>query len=243
MSNEARDTMEKHRVVSREEWLRERIALLAREKAFDRERDALARERRALPWVKVEKSYAFDGPRGKASLADLFGKRSQLAVYHFMFAPEWDAGCKHCSFWADSFNPLPVHLAHRDVSLVAVSRAPLVKIEAFKKRMGWTFPWFSSHGSEFNYDFGVSFTPEAMKSGKAIYNYTQPERNNADREGMSAFHKNARGEIFHTYSTFARGIDLLNSAYNFLDLMPKGRDEDALEFTQSWVRHHDQYGD
>jgi len=163
-------------------------------------------------------------------------------VYHFMFAPDWEAGCKHCSFWADNFDRNVVHLAHRDVRMVAVSRAPLANIEPFRQRMGWTFPWFSSSGSDFNHDFGVAFTPDEVRSGTAIYNYTKPETM-ADREGVSVFYKDGRGGVFHTYSAYARGIDVLNAAYSYLDLVPKGRDEDHLEFVQSWVRHHDRYED
>jgi predicted dithiol-disulfide oxidoreductase (DUF899 family) len=229
-----------HPVVSREQWLAARTAFLAKEKEFTRLRDELARERRALPWEKVEKPYAFDGPGGRRSLADLFGTRSQLVVYHFMFSPEWDEGCKSCSFWADNFNGVGIHLAHRDVSFAAVSRAPLAKIEAFRKRMGWSFPWFSSFGSDFNHDFGVSFTPDALQGGTAVYNYTGAP-GMADREGVSVFYRDAGGAVFHTYSSYARGIDVLNCAYNYIDLTPKGRDEDALSFTQAWVRHHDRY--
>ena len=232
-----------HPVVSREEWLAARIAFLAKEKELTRLRDELGRERRRLPWVKVDKAYAFDGPRGTETLAELFGPRSQLVVYHFMFAPEWDAGCKSCSFWADNFDGIPIHLAHRDVSFVAVSRAPIAKIEAFKKRMGWSFRWVSSFQNDFNYDYGVSFTPEQMRSGKPVYNYTKPEPGVTDREGVSVFYKDARGTILHTYSAYGRGIDLLNCAYNYIDLVPKGRDEEGLRFTQSWVRHHDAYED
>jgi len=243
MSKGLENAIDNHRVVSREEWLAARIAFLAKEKEFTRRRDELSRERRALPWVKVDEPYSFDGPQGRRTLADLFDGHSQLVVYHFMFSPDWDAGCKHCSFWADNFDRIPVHLAHRDVSFAAISRAPLAKLDAFKRRMGWSFPWLSSHGSDFNYDFGVSFTPEAMRSGKPIYNYTQPEPEMTDREGVSVFYRDAQQSVFHTYSTYARGIDLLNCAYNYLDLVPKGRDEDELQFTQAWVRYHDAYED
>jgi len=231
------------KIVSRNEWVAARTALLAKEKSLMRAHDELARERRALPWVRVEKPYAFDGPRGRVTLADLFGDASQLVVYHFMFAPEWDAGCKHCSFWADNFDGADVHLRHRDVRLVAVSRAPLAKIDAFKTRMGWRFPWVSSAPSDFNYDFGVSFTPEAHAAGTAVYNYAPLATYMADREGLSVFAKDATGAVFHTYSSFARGIDPLNATYAFLDLVPKGRDEDGHDFPQYWVRHHDAYGD
>jgi predicted dithiol-disulfide oxidoreductase (DUF899 family) len=232
-----------HRVVSREEWLAARTALLAKEKEFTRLRDDLCRQRRELPWVKVEETYVFDGPRGTATLAELFGTSNQLVVYHFMFSPEWDAGCKHCSFWADNFDGIGVHLKARDVSFVAVSRAPLAKIEAFKKRMGWTFPWVSSFRNDFNYDYQVSFTPEAIASGAVLYNYARTPMDVTDREGVSVFYKNDAGAVFHTYSCYARGIDMVNGAYQFLDLVPKGRDEAHLAFTQEWVRYHDQYRD
>jgi predicted dithiol-disulfide oxidoreductase (DUF899 family) len=230
-----------HPVVSHEAWLAARKALLAREKEFTRQRDALSRERRELPWERVEKAYAFDAAGGKQTLAQLFGKHSQLAVYHFMFNPGSDEGCRHCSFWADSFDGIDVHLGHRDVSFVAVSRAPLGKIEAFRKRMGWSFKWVSSAGSDFNHDFGVSFTKEELARGPVTYNYTTGTMQMQEREGASAFYKDEQGKVFHSYSCYARGIDLLNTAYNFLDLCPKGRDEEGLEFTQAWVRHHDRY--
>jgi predicted dithiol-disulfide oxidoreductase (DUF899 family) len=232
-----------HRIVSRKEWLAARTALLAKEKDFTRLRDELGWERRALPWVAVDKRYVFEGPRGTETLAELFGTRSQLVVYHFMFSPEWDAGCKHCSFWADNFDGIDVHLAHRDVSFVAISRAPLAKIEAFKKRMGWRFKWVSSGHTDFNYDYQASFTPEALESGPVVYNYAPTKLDMADREGVSVFCKDESGAVFHTYSCYARGIDLVNGAYNFLDLVPKGRDEDGHDFPQYWVRYHDAYED
>jgi len=216
---------------------------LAKEKEFTGLRDELNRERRQLPWEKVEKRYVFDGPKGKETLADLFENRSQLVVYHFMFTPEWDEGCKHCSFWADNFDGIDVHLEHRDVAFVAISRASLPKIEAFKKRMGWRFKWVSSNQTDFNYDYQASFRPEDIASGSVTYNYKREPMDMADREGASVFCKDAGGAIFHTYSCYARGIDIVNGAYHFLDLCPKGRDEDALEFTQSWVRYHDKYED
>jgi predicted dithiol-disulfide oxidoreductase (DUF899 family) len=240
---QANPGLEGHPVVSRAEWTSARTALLAREKEFTRLRDELGRERRALPWVKVEKSYVFEGPRGRETLAELFDGKSQLVVYHFMFAPEWSEGCPSCSFWADNFNGTDVHMRHRDTTFVAASRAPLSKIQAFQKRMGWTFKWVSSTDSDFNFDYGVSFRPEDLESGKARYNYAPVRAKHSDREGISAFYKDARGDVFHTYSAYARGIDLLNTAYNILDLAPKGRDEDALEYTQAWVRHHDRYPD
>jgi predicted dithiol-disulfide oxidoreductase (DUF899 family) len=225
-------------VVSRDEWLKARIALLAKEKEFTRQRDELNGRRRALPWVKVEKSYVFDTLEGKQGLPDLFKGKSQLAVYHFMFNPASEQGCPHCSFWADSFNGTDVHMAQRDVTLVAISRAPLAKLEAFKTRMGWSFRWVSSGDGDFNYDFNVSFKPEERE--QAFYNYTRGKQG-ADREGVSTFYKDEAGAIFHTYSTYARGIDLLNTAYNFIDLTTKGRDEAALPNAQAWVRHHDRY--
>ncbi len=228
-----------HPVVSREEWLAARTALLAREKELTRHRDEVSRERRALPWVRVEKEYVFDGPNGeRKSLADLFGKRSQLIVYHFMFSPEWEEGCKSCSFWADHYDAPGIHLNHRDVSFAAISRAPIAKIEKFRKRMGWRFAWLSSAGNDFNYDFGVSFTPEQVKSGKAVYNYTHQPRM-TEREGLSVFCRNGRS-VFHTYSAFERGIEEINGTYDFLDLVPKGRDEDPND-PHSWVRFHDRY--
>ena len=236
---EAGGGLQEHRVVSREEWLAARKAFLEQEKAFTRARDELSRARRELPWERVARSYLFDGPRGQETLGDLFAGRRQLLVYHFMFAPEWDEGCPHCSFWADSFDRVDVHLAHRDTSLVAVSRAPVEKLEAFRKRMGWSFRWLSSGRNEFNYDLGVSFRPEELRSGSAVYNYRRGDPGHTDREGLSAFTRDGRGEVFHTYSTYARGIDLVNCAYNLLDLTARGRDEDGREVTQAWVRHHD----
>jgi predicted dithiol-disulfide oxidoreductase (DUF899 family) len=243
MAQQAGGVLKNHRVVSREKWLTARKALLAKEKKFTKLRDELSRQRRNLPWVKVDKSYVFDGRKGKETLAELFEGRSQLIVYHFMFSPEWEAGCKHCSFWADNFNPIGVHLNHRDVTFVAVSRAPLGKIEAFKKRMGWSFKWVSSGESDFNYDYHVSFTPEAIRSGKVLYNYATSKMGMADREGVSVFYKDPSGAVFHTYSSYARGIDMLNTAYHFLDLVPKGRDEEPPQAPQAWVRYHDRYED
>jgi predicted dithiol-disulfide oxidoreductase (DUF899 family) len=243
MAKDRNAPMRDHPVVSREEWISARTAFLAKEKEFTRLRDELSRQRRELPWVKVEKAYVFDGPRGKETLAQLFAGKTQLVVYHFMFAPEADAGCPHCSFWADNFNGIDVHLKHRDMSLVAVSRAPLARIEAFKKRMGWSFKWVSSSGTDFNYDYHVSFTPEAIRTGAVVYNYAKTDMDMSDREGVSVFYKDEKGGVFHTYSSYARGIDMLNGAYHFLDLAPKGRDEDGLDFTQAWVRHHDRYED
>jgi len=229
------------KVVSHEEWLKARANFLRKEKEFSELRDELARQRRELPWENVDKAYVFEGPDGKESLVQLFGPRSQLAVYHFMFAPEWEDGCPHCSFWADHYSGMVPHLAQRDVSFVVISRAPLTKIERFKKRMGWTFKWVSSGGTDFNYDYQASFKPEDIARGSIYYNYQNINMKISDREGLSTFYKDPDGAVFHTYSTYARGIDLLNSTYNVLDLCPKGRDEKNVEFPQDWVRYHDRY--
>ena len=234
--------MTPHKVVSHDEWIAARKAYLAEEKAFTRARDALSRKRRELPWEKVEKNYVFDTPQGKQSLADLFGGKSQLIIYHFMLGPGWEAGCPSCSYLADHFDGTVVHLAQRDVSFVVVSRAPLSVIETFKRRMGWGFKWVSSFGSEFNSDYLVSFTPEEKAGGKVFYNYEFIESfPSEERPGASVFCKNAAGEIFHTYSTYGRGLDILIGTYHFLDLAPKGRDEDGLAWSMAWVRHHDSY--
>lgn len=234
--------MTAHKIVSQSEWLNARKALLVKEKEFNRLRDQLSAERRALPWVRVEKDYRFDGEGGKLSLPDLFAGRSQLIVYHFMFDPDWEAGCKSCSFWADNFNGIGAHLKARDVSFAAVSRAPLAKLHAYAKRLGWGFPWYSSFGSEFNFDFGVSFRPEDLAKGWVEYNYVRRETNMSELPGLSVFALDEDGAVFHTYSTYARGLDMLNGAYHHLDLVPKGRDENALEYPMAWVRPHDQYG-
>ena len=230
-----------NQVVSREEWLKVRLELLAAEKEFTRQRDALTRRRRAMPWERVEKSYQFEGPNGALSLADLFDGRSQLIVYHFMFGPDWDEGCKSCSFMADNFNGILIHLNHRDVTFTAISRAPFAKIDAYKKRMGWSFPWVSSYGCDFNFDYHVSFTPEEIAEGEAYYNYGPWRIGTSDEVGISVFAKNESGEVFHTYSCYARGTEMLNGAYHYLDLVPKGRDEDGFDFSMEWVRRHDQY--
>ena len=232
--------MQPHRIVSANEWTKERKAFLAKEKEFTRARDRLSAERRALPWVKVDKTYLFETPSGKKTLAELFDGRSQLIVYHFMLGPAWEEGCQSCSYLADHFDGANIHLAQRDVTFVAVSRAPLAKIEAFERRMGWRFPWVSSFGTDFNHDFHVSFTPEE-KAGKVEYNYAMTEFPSEEAPGLSAFIKNEAGQIFHTYSAYARGLDILVGAYNFLDFAPKGRDEDALPWTMAWVRRHDEY--
>jgi predicted dithiol-disulfide oxidoreductase (DUF899 family) len=233
---------EAHRLVSREKWVAARVALLAKEKALTREHDALARERRELPWVRVDQEYVFETPAGPRTLAELFGGRSQLIVYHFMFGPDWAEGCPSCSFVSDHLDGAVPHLAARDTSLVMVSRAPLTKIDAFKKRMGWRFPWVSSFGNSFNHDFGVYFTPAEKAKGAVYYNYTTQPFPSDEAPGASVFYKDAAtGEVFHTYSTFGRGLDTLITSYVLLDLVPKGRDEDQLPFDMQWVRHHDRY--
>ena len=232
-----------HKVVSPEEWIAARKELLAKEKRFTRERDELSRQRRELAWVKVEKSYVFEGPAGKETLADLFNGRSQLIVYHFMFGPEWKEGCPSCSFVSDHIDGTLVHLAHRDVTLLVVSRAPYSRIEEFKKRMGWRFKWVSSNGTDFNYDNHVSFTEEEMAKGKVYYDYEKQEFGSDEAPGASVFYRDSNGDIFHTYSSYARGLDVLLGTYNYLDLVPKGRDEEGLSSTMSWVRHHDRYVD
>ena len=233
--------MSTHPVVSREEWLQARKAHLAKEKAFTRMRDQLSQARRELPWVKVDKQYEFSGPEGVETLADLFADRSQLLIYHFMYGPEWEAGCPSCSFWADSFDGIDNHLRQRDISFLAISRAPLEILAAYKQRMGWSFKWVSSFGNEFNFDYQVSFTPEQMASGNMEYNYGGKGFPSEEAPGISAFYKNPQGEIFHTYSCYARGLDMLNGAYHFMDLTSKGRDESELAYPMAWVRRHDQY--
>ena len=236
-----RESTENHRVVSKEEWIAERKALLAREKELTRLRDQIARERRALPWVHIEKSYVFDAPEGQRTLGDLFDGRRQLLVQHFMFGPGWEQGCPSCSFMADHSDGMTVHLAHRDVTLVAVSRAPLADIERFRQRMGWQFKWVSSHGSDFNYDFGVSFTPDEVANGELTYNFGPWPSAYEEWPGISAFLKDDANEVFHTYSTYARGVEVMMGTYNMLDLTAKGRGERDVEHKMEWVRHHDRY--
>ena len=222
--------MQNHKVVSRDAWLAARDEHLAKEKDFTRLRDQLSQERRDLPWVRVDDQYVFDGPKGEESLSELFEGRNQLIVYHFMFHPSWSEGCAHCSFWADNFNGIITHLNHRDAAMVAISRAPLAQLEAFKKRMGWTFRWLSSFDSGFNRDYHVSIAQEGAEKGEV-----------EEAPGISVFHRDEDGDIFHTYSCYARGLDMLNGAYHYLDLLPKGRDEAGLPYAQAWVRHHDKY--
>jgi predicted dithiol-disulfide oxidoreductase (DUF899 family) len=230
-----------HPVASKKEWLEARLAFLAKEKDFTRQRDELSRQRRELPWLAIGKTYIFDGPEGKETLAQLFAGRSQLMIYHFMLGPEWQEGCKSCSYLADHFDGSLIHLANRDVTFLVVSRAPLPEIEAFKKRMGWHFKWVSSYESDFNFDFHVSFSKDQLAAGEVDYNYGKTQFPSEEAPGLSAFYKDGSGQVFHTYSAYARGLDILVGAYNFLDLAPKGRDEDLLAFSMSWVRHHDRY--
>ena len=235
--------MSDHQVVTPEHWLEARKRLLAKEKEFTRLRDELSQARRELPWVRVTKQYRFDGPAGKEALGELFNGRSQLVVYHFMFAPDWDAGCKSCSFWADNFERNLVHLRARDVTLVAVSRAPLAKIAAFRKRLGWTFKWLSAENTDFNFDYHVSFSPEALAKAEIYYNYAWSKSSLPERAGISVFYRDASGAIFHTYSCYARGLDMMNAAYQYLDLVPMGRNEaDQRPGPQAWVRYRDNYG-
>lgn len=235
--------MEDHQVVSREEWLVARKEFLAKEKEFTRLRDQLSQQRREMPWVKVDKDYVFDGPNGRVTFGELFAGRSQLLVYHFMFGTNWEQGCKSCSFWADNYNGISVHLAHRDVTLAAISKAPFTQLDAFKQRMGWDFTWVSSNGNDFNRDYHVSFTPEEMESEERYYNYRMTKFPQEEAPGLSVFYKDEQGAIFHTYSCYSRGLDMLNGTYHYLDLMPKGRDEAGLSYSMEWVRHHDNYAD
>ncbi len=229
-----------HTLVSQEEWIKARKRLLAKEKEFTRLRDELNRERRELPWERVQKSYVFDGPNGKETLADLFAGHHQLIVQHFMFDPTWEKACKSCSFWADGYDGFFVHLEQRDVAFVAVSLAPYAKLAAFKERMGWNFKWISSHDTEFNHDFQVSDTAEEKVNGQAYYNYRMGKPS-GERPGISVFFRDDDGAIFHTYSCYARGLDMMNAAYHYLDLTPQGRQEDGLSYPQAWVRLHDEY--
>lgn len=233
--------MNNHPTVSRDQWLAARTRLLAKEKEFTRQRDRLSDERRALPWVKVDKEYVFDGAGGRETLAQLFEGNSQLLVYHFMFGPDWNEGCKNCSFWADSFNGITTHLNRNGLTMIAVSRAPYAKLKAFQQRMGWSFTWVSSGATDFNRDFDVSFTPEELE-GTVFYNYEHRRFSSSEAPGISVFYKDGGGAIFHTYSCYARGLDAVNGAYQLLDLAPKGRGESGLPYPMSWVRHRDKYG-
>jgi predicted dithiol-disulfide oxidoreductase (DUF899 family) len=229
--------MTAHPVVSREEWIKASQALLAKEKAFTLQREAMARERRALPWQRVEKEYVFEAPEGRVTLADLFAGRGQLIVQHFMFAPDWNEGCPGCSYWSDNFNGIDGHLAARDTSFVVVSRGPIDRLEAYRKRMGWTFRWVSSAGNDFNFDYGVSFAPDETAP---VYNFGTMKPHGEESPGVSAFRRED-GTIYRTYSTYARGLDLLNGTYHLLDITSKGRDEAELPWPMAWVKRHDRY--
>lgn len=229
---------DRHRVVSREEWLAARRQLLRREKELTHLGDQVSAERRALPWVRVDKNYEFEGPDGRQTLVELFEGRSQLIVYHFMFGPGWSEGCGGCSFLADHIDGANLHLAHHDVTLIAVSRAPYRELLPFKQRMGWRFNWVSSFGSDFNYDYHVSFSADDLAAGRRFYNFEHSDGVGEENPGLSVFYKDAGGDVFHTYSAYARGGDILIGAHNWLDLTPKGRDETT---TMDWVRHHDRY--
>jgi predicted dithiol-disulfide oxidoreductase (DUF899 family) len=233
--------MQPHKTVSREEWIEARKALMAQEKELTRARDRLGEARRALPWVRVEKPYVFDSVEGRKDFSDLFRGRPQLVVQHFMFAPDWNEGCKSCSFWADGFERIIPHLAARDTTLIAVSRAPLDKLTAFKRRMGWTFDWVSSAACDFNYDYAVSFTQDQIKSGGKVYNFGTSGFGIEEAPGISVFYRDADGSIFHTYSCFARGLDMMNATYHYLDLTPLGRHEEGLPYPMDWVRLRDRY--
>lgn len=235
--------MDNHKVVSRDGWLEARTQLLAKEKQLTRLRDQLTQERSELPWEPVEKRYVFDGPQGKETLADLFAGRSQLVVYHFMFGPDWNAGCPSCSLFADSFNGIVVHLQQRDVTFVVVSRAPFSKLEAYRRRMGWSFKWVSAGESDFNRDYQVLITPDEVARGEGYYNYTVQRAFGTEMPGASVFYKDPAGKVFHTYSTYGRGLDAFMVNYQFMDIVPKGRDEaDQRPHPQAWVRRHDEYG-
>lgn len=227
-------------VVSRDEWLAARRDHLQQEKEFTRLRDQLSQQRRELPWVKVDKEYIFAGPEGEESLSDLFEGRDQLVIYHFMYGPDWAEGCPSCSFWADNFDNIIIHLNHRNISMVAVSRAPLEALTAYKERMGWSFKWLSSLENDFNYDYHVSFAPDQMKQ-EVEYNFRFTQFPSEEAPGVSVFYKNEQDEVFHTYSCYSRGLDMLNVAYHYMDLVPKGRDEDALPYSMAWLRRHDSY--
>ena len=235
--------MNQHNVVSQEEWVDARKQLLAKEKEFSKQREELTKLRQQLPWRKIETDYEFDGEFGKQRLSEMFGERSQLIVYHFMFDPDWGEGCKSCSLISDHYDPLVVHLHARDVSMVTISRAPVEKLTAYKKRMGWSFDWYSSINNQFNRDFGVTFSQAEMDEDKMNYNYQLGRFPTTECPGISSFYRNAQGEIFHTYSAYARGLENFLGIYRFLDIVPKGRDEDELTYAMKWVQRHDQYDD
>jgi predicted dithiol-disulfide oxidoreductase (DUF899 family) len=233
--------MQSKHVTTKEAWLEARRTLLDREKRLTQERDALARARRDLPWVRVDEPYVFEGPDGTRTLSELFDGKHQLIIYHFMFGPTWDAGCKSCSFWADHFDGMMTHLGQRDVRMVAVSRAPWPKLRAYAERLGWRFPWYSSHATSFNRDYGVSFTEAELEGGESVYNFGSSRPPMTESPGLSVFYREDADAVFHTYSTYARGLDMLNGTYHYLDLVPKGRDEAGLPYPMDWVRRRDEY--
>jgi len=235
--------MQPENIVSKDEWLEARKILLQEEKDFTRLRDQLSRKRRQLPWLKVDTDYIFEDLNGKLSLGDLFEDKSQLIIYHFMYGPDWEEGCPSCSFWADNFNGIDIHLRHRDANMVVVSRAGLAQLQTYRKRMGWDFKWVSSLGNNFNYDYHVSFTAAEIEKAEMFYNFKIGNFPADEAPGISVFYRSPEGEVFHTYSCYARGLDMLNCAYHYLDLLPKGRDEDDLDFTMAWLRRRDQYED
>jgi predicted dithiol-disulfide oxidoreductase (DUF899 family) len=233
--------MPDHQIVPHEQWIESRKAFLEREKEFTRLRDELSAARRALPWEAVEKEYVFDTPQGKRTLGDLFDGRHQLLVYHFMYGPDWEAGCPACSFWVDNLERNAIHLAHRDIALVAIAHAPLAKLEAYRRRMGWTLPFASALECDFNRDFGVSFDKEAVDAGDVTYNYRHGSAPGTESPGLSAFHRDDDGRIHHTYSTYSRGLDMLNAGYHLMDVAPLGRSEERLDFSMAWLRRRDEY--
>ena len=228
-------------IVPHDEWIEARKDFLVKEKEFTKLRDELSQQRRELPWEKVDKEYIFESPNGSISLSDLFGGRSQLIVYHFMYGPDWEAGCPSCSLLTDHFNPAIIHLNQRDVSMVVISKAPIAVLEKYKKRMGWSFVWVSSYDNDFNKEYRVTFTEDEIEKNNAYYNYQKTTFPSTEAPGLSIFFKDNDGMIYHTYSTYARGLDIFINTYNYLDLVPKGRDEDKLSFTMEWVRRHDEY--
>lgn len=231
----------KHKVVTREQWTAERVKLLRDEKEFTRLQDSINERRRSLPWVKIDQPYTFESPKGRVNLADLFGPHSQLIVQHFMLGPGWEEGCQSCSFMMDHFAPTVPHLAARDVAFAAVSHAPLAESLPFKRRLGWDVNWVSSHGTSFNFDFHVSFKPDELASGKVEYNYRKQSFPSEEAPGISVFARDDSGAVYHTYSTFGRGVEIIMSTYRLLDLVPKGRDEAGLDYGMEWVRYHDRY--
>lgn len=233
--------MNPNKIVSREVWIEARKALLRDEKEFTRQRDALTAKRQALPWVKLEKDYVFKGADGPLTLRDLFDGKDQLIIYHFMFGPDWAEGCSNCSFWADNFNGVDIHLENIDITLAMVSSAPIDKVLAYRDRMGWTTRWVSAEGSDFNRDFGVTFTAEETKRGEQHYNYGKKQFPSTEAPGVSVFAKGEDGAIYHTYSTYSRGLDMLNGAYHYIDLTPKGRRSEKEHGNMHWLKRRDQY--